>query len=379
MSKVLYIHIGNFKTGTSAIQKFCHDHSEALQKAGLYYFKSCRPERNHTNHGRLSLELFKKFGGNPPGWYVDEYSYDSAVTEIKKEIVENSSFDKYLISSEEFYRLGGLSNSQEVIQTLKQSFNGLDIDIKIIMYAREPLAFLTSWYNQVTKGDGQPTRTFNDFVWNIPEFFIDPYINYDVWSDVFGKDNIIVKEYQYKGNEHLKDFLGVITPEFSGFQDDKVFAVNTGLTSEKLETSRIKKLIKSYSTNNLNEQGKINNFVNSRVLLDADKQRDLSQKINTVYHKNHDFYTKFFDKEPRSLDVFDVIETSANLNYINMMTFWALNPSIEMLISKAASLKESNAEISLELFKIAKKSRPNGEFIQKSIRDLEATDSDVTQ
>ena len=370
MSKVLYIHVGNFKTGTSAIQKFCSDKAESLKKEGLYYFSGCRPENNVTNHGRLSLELFKKFGGHPPGWYTDKFDYNSAINEIKSEINSNNNFSKFLISSEEFFRLGGIANSREAVDYFKNSLQDLNIEVKIIIYVREPLEFLVSWYNQITKGIDLPTRTFNDFVMNIEEFYVNPFINYEVWSSVFGVENVIVKEYQYKGNEHLKDFLGIMTEGFSDFPEESSAAVNTGIKNRKLEKDRMVKLIRGHFSNRLNKKLKINGYINSEVLMKSIKARELSDKVNFLYLRNRDFYKQFFDKDIQHFDVFDVIEQSANINYIDIHTFWEFNPSVEGLINIAKSLKESNQNLSLSLFKIAQRSRPKGQFIQQNIDEL---------
>lgn len=372
MSKVLYIHIGNFKTGTSAIQKFCHDNYEALKKSGLYYFKGSRPQRNKTNHGRLSLELYKQFGGVPPRWYVDDYSYEQAVSEIKQEIKDNSEFSKFLISSEEFYRFGGLANVQEAIQTLKQSFGDLDIKIKIIMYAREPLDFLASMYNQITKKVDLPTRTFNDYFNQVKNFEVDPNVNYNEWSAVFGEENIIVKEYQYKGNQHLQDFLEIMVSGFNDFPDETKAFVNTGVKGRQLEANRIAKLVKGYANKQLNKNLQLNGYVNSAVLQDAKVLRQLSQRVDDIYQKNYTFYAKNFSKVPTPFDVFSVIERSANLNYIDVHAFWRNNPSIDGLIAKAVSIKDTHPQLALELFEIAKESRPNGKFIQKKIEYLSA-------
>ncbi|MGO3736551.1 MAG: hypothetical protein ACTJFV_05445 [Moraxellaceae bacterium] len=234
MSKTLYIHIGNYKTGTSSIQRFCHENSQSLKDSGLHYFESCRPERIKTNHGRLSLELIKKYGGHLPKWYTDDYNFESAINEIKKEVYANNDCSNFLISSEAFYRLESMKNGNEAIRFLKDSLADIDIDIKIIMYVREPLAFLTSWHNQVSKGASKPpSKTFIDYVNSAPQYQLDPNVNYNAWSAVFGESNMIVKEYQYKGQQHLQDFLEVIIQGFDNYPDADTAPVNTGVSSQQ--------------------------------------------------------------------------------------------------------------------------------------------------
>lgn len=371
MSRVLYIHIGNYKTGTSSIQRFCHENARSLKESGLHYFESCRPERIETNHGRLSLELIKKYGGHLPKWYIDDYSFESAVEEIKQEIHAHDDTD-FLISSEAFFRLVSLESGKLAIQLLKDSFDDLDIDIKIIMYVREPLAFLASWYNQLTKESRSPTRTFNDFVNEIQEFHVDPYVNYNAWLDVFGEKNIIVKEYQYKGDEHLQDFLRIMIQNFDRYSNTDNAIVNVGLSSTQLEVKRVSKIVNDYSSNRINKKIGLNAYVNSDVLQDAGTLRSFSQRVDLIYKKNHEFYVKFFDKNLQEFDVFNIISQSANLNYIDLRTFWRSSPSIGALIDKAVSIKGDQPQLALELFEVAKKSRPSGKFIQKNIEELSA-------
>lgn len=372
MKKTLYIHIGNYKTGTSSIQKFCHDNFEVLKKSGLHYFQGCRPDKNNTNHGRLSLELYKQYGGVPPGWYSDDYDFTSAVNAIKQEISEHNECAKFLISSEEFYRVAGLEQGKEAVQLLKDSFSSPDFDIKIIMYVREPLSFMVSWYNQIVKGRALPARTFNDFVYSTPDFLVNPYVNYNAWSEVFSTENIFVKQYQYKGNQHLQDFFEAVTPGFKGLPEEEGAVVNTSVDAQVLENRRIGKLVAGYKNKSLNKQVGLNGYVNSAVLSDATVLRKLSHKVSHIYQQNSLFYKSFFNKEITLFDVCDVIALSSKINRINIQSFWRHNPSIDALVKQAASLRKANPQAALELFKIAKTSRPEGPFIQKNINELRA-------
>lgn len=58
MSKILYIHCGTHKTGTSAIQKFLKNNQEKLEKNNLHYTNigntKAYPDCNHNLAWKIS-------------------------------------------------------------------------------------------------------------------------------------------------------------------------------------------------------------------------------------------------------------------------------------------------------------------------------------
>ena len=156
--KTIYLHVGNFKTGTSAIQKFCSDNRGKLLKCGYDYIDCARPRNNHTNHGKLPLSLAQKHGCYIPNWYNEKDDYQSVSKAVVEEI-ESSVCENIIISSEEFYRIAGYKKAivQSAANELQELFAGHTV--KALMYVREPLEMLKSWYNQANKPN-VPTRRF---------------------------------------------------------------------------------------------------------------------------------------------------------------------------------------------------------------------------
>ncbi|WHI46639.1 hypothetical protein [Microbulbifer sp. VAAF005] len=143
--KTLYLHVGNFKTGTSSIQRICHD-----SDLDVLYPKSCRPQNNTTNHGRLTLSLLRDYGVPSPTWFNGKnIIFKNELEAIQQEIL-SSPKDKVLISSEELFSICASGKGDEIAEALQSSFR--EFSVKIIMYIREPLSFLNSWYNQLNKG-----------------------------------------------------------------------------------------------------------------------------------------------------------------------------------------------------------------------------------
>ncbi len=237
--KTLFLHIGHYKTGTSAIQKFCSDHARALAQIGLYYPAVARPQNNNTNHGQLSLSLAQAHGFQPPPWYVERRSPDEVFSEFRED-VEKSGHDRILISSEEFFQLGLRENPLAAIADLRERLTGFDV--RIILYIREPMSLLRSWFNQRNKGP-RGTRTFPVFFQNLNPDFLSQLAPYKCFVEIFGSRNILVRSYVHRGMAHIADFLGALGQ--TSFPDlemtDNDILVNTAVPIERVEAKRIEK------------------------------------------------------------------------------------------------------------------------------------------
>jgi len=239
--KTVYLHIGNFKTGTSAIQKYCSDHRDELMSAGVNYLRSGRPSSNRTNHGLLPLSLYRKYDAFVPEWFSGRVSYDRLAETVEAEIA-SSTASVILLSSEEFYRLPSYRNEvrQHAKEELKQLFSGCAV--KVIIYVREPLDFLKSWYNQVNKS-ALPTARFIDFFFYLNKALLLPQVNAVFWRECFGDDCLIVQPYQSEEEGHIPEFLRLVglTGIETGPSVRKV--VNPGRDESTLERDRISKIM----------------------------------------------------------------------------------------------------------------------------------------
>ena len=197
--KTIYLHVGNFKTGTSAIQRFCSDNRQRLLGCGIDYLETARPASDRTNHSCLPLSLIQKYGQFVPEWYEAEGDFDTTSQALLAEM-ENSPCDNILISSEELYRLACFSSdfARDAIRELGGLFTGYEV--KVVMYVREPLAFVKSWYNQVNKGN-LPHRRFIDFFYFMNDSVLLPQANAKFWRECFGHDCLILEPYGKRGTD----------------------------------------------------------------------------------------------------------------------------------------------------------------------------------
>jgi hypothetical protein len=192
------IHVGQHKTGTSAIQKSLNQNREWLLTKGILY---PQPDCLDAHHQIAS--------------YVLSTVEDKTVTHNKFfEIVESwnkqANFQNclLLLSSEIF--------SEGVdFDYLKGYFS--DKKVRIIIYIRRQDLLLESVYNQVLKQNGMVI----DNVVETPPYNLDTWRLIRQWEYVVGEDNVIVKKYESKGSKFKNiacDFLDIYKiTEFNGF------------------------------------------------------------------------------------------------------------------------------------------------------------------
>ncbi|MEP5568766.1 MAG: hypothetical protein ABJN62_13080 [Halioglobus sp.] len=240
--KTIYLHVGNLKTGTSAIQKFCSDNRSELLDHGYDYLFCARPKNNNTNHGKLPISLIQKYGGHVPLWYGEDDSFESVKQHVVKAI-ESSSCDNIIISSEEFYRIAGYKAG--VVESARKDLQDLfgNYQLKVIMYVREPLEFSKSWYNEVNKAN-VPRKRFIDFFYFLNDSYLLPHRNVDFWRQSFGNECLTIEPYQLSGIEHIARFTSLIGCESTFPVSFENPMVNIKRDEETLEHDRIRRIMR---------------------------------------------------------------------------------------------------------------------------------------
>ncbi len=175
--KQIYIHIGLHKTGSTYIQKVCADNRAYLQSCGLEY-----PE--------LGAEFL--FGHHNIAWSLmpghalkntDSFSFSQLLDQI-----DQCAAKRFLISSEDFDFL-----QPEQIDKLRHLL--AEYDVKVVMYVRNPMTALYSyWQESVKHGD---TRSFKAYC---EQILIDPQpVDYckiaSKWTKTFGDEALSIIVY----------------------------------------------------------------------------------------------------------------------------------------------------------------------------------------
>ena len=181
----IVLHIGLRKTGTTSIQKFLHANRELLLEKGILYPKAGLPVKESLYaHHDLAAELT---GIRPPTVLGSWDQLTRELDEFKGKLA--------FISSELFSVA-----IPEKIAELHKRFPGHQL--YILLYLRDPEKFIISLYKAQIKGHNE-FRYFRHFIRRKPDL-----IDYDPllakWMDVFGKDNLVVKNYDtLSSHDHL--------------------------------------------------------------------------------------------------------------------------------------------------------------------------------
>ncbi len=196
--KQIYIHIGLHKTGSTYIQKVCADNRAHLRSLGLAY-----PE--------LGAEFL--FGHHNVAWSLmpghalrntDSFSLPQLL-----DWMDQCETQRFLISSEDFDFL-------QPDQISKLHYLLADYDVKVVMYVRNPMTALYSyWQESVKHGDARPFKAYCE------QILIDSQpVDYckiaSRWVKTFGRDALSIVIYDNLVASQidivlylLRDILGV--------------------------------------------------------------------------------------------------------------------------------------------------------------------------
>ena len=213
--KNLILHIGSPKTGTTAIQNFLYYNREKINSQGFYY-----PEKySYPGHIRVQSVVFHTlFNVNYP------YLMNKKSKYFKKfiETVNSNNIKNIIISYEGLsagilkgYSLSGsnpptkedlINNINDYVAVMneenvsafkkfiEENFENIG-SIQIIYYCRRQDLFFDSLYKELLSQN--ILFSLEDFkdIYNII-LNCDHYSIIEIWSKIFGKDNIIVRPYE---------------------------------------------------------------------------------------------------------------------------------------------------------------------------------------
>jgi hypothetical protein len=237
MKKIVYIHIGSHKTGTTAIQTFLSANRKTLKKDGYLYPGGGIAHHDMAREFRtLSAPEIRKNPGLITNKYVDE--------------INRSGLNKILLSSEGFELL-----TRQQIVSLKE-FLPPEFHVKIIFYVRRQDEKIESSYNRSVKNlKARSCESFSEFVIkktagsrhddslknDVMSSSLDYYSHLLRWSEVFGRENIIVRCYEEeqfpKGIYH--DFLETIGLTLNDRYLIPKNRINESLSWDLIEVMRI--------------------------------------------------------------------------------------------------------------------------------------------
>lgn len=210
--KILYLHIGWSKTGTSAVQKQLDLQFEELKSKGILYSKVM--QMNDQAHHHFAL-AFKGIHGYPPKYNVD------TVIKLLNEEMDSNQCESLILSSE-------LSPHYFNNPKFMNWISRFD-EVKILATVRRQSELLLSLFNQLVK-DPQVRFQGTFFQLAISNF---PKVNYfqhlQAWARHFGDDNI--KLFLYS-SEIVQQVVNYFNLSFKESTEDRI--VNPSLPNNLL-------------------------------------------------------------------------------------------------------------------------------------------------
>lgn len=241
--KKVFIHIGQHKTGSTAIQDFLFQNETTLFHNDISYCpgtRLCLEGKPHVRHMMLSLKPHENFE------LIKNLANEIDTTPLNTFIISGEGFCR---AAERLYMLKGLVDIKKALSKH---------EVKIIVYLRPQEELLQSLYNWRIKG-GYETRCFSQYLEEYPKKRA-VYFQYDKllapFAEIFGTENIIVRIYDRKKFEGGSIFTDFFTAMKIDWIQDLAFpnkSSNPPMPPKTLELRR-----------NIN---KIFNFKNERVSL----------------------------------------------------------------------------------------------------------------
>ncbi|MCV0397636.1 MAG: hypothetical protein K5872_17500 [Rhizobiaceae bacterium] len=179
--KIVYLHIGRGKTGTTTQQRYLGHNQAVLRAAGVHYILA-----DGGGRGSGHQNFAKSFIADPPAYMIPASDPEGTRRAVAEEIV-GSDAPTILISSENF--------QLAQVDAVAEWFASLPVPckIRVIYFARSQDELAESQYNQMVKLKCE-ARNFITFIEEALEG-VDHFDECERWASVFGRENIIVRIY----------------------------------------------------------------------------------------------------------------------------------------------------------------------------------------
>lgn len=212
--KTLYLHIGTPKTASTAIQNFCFENREVMQKHGYFYpimdFSFSHVSKYRNGH---FLDCWIKDEENQRVFEKEDAILDEGLDKIIEFFEEH---DTIVLSDESIWNRGFYLECK-CWQRLKERLIDKGITVKVIVYLRRQDEFIFSWWNQQIK-EGWAKESWEELINGKKYIRLNYYDEIAHISEYVGKENIIVRIFdktQFTGGTIYSDFMDAIHLEYS--------------------------------------------------------------------------------------------------------------------------------------------------------------------
>ena len=359
--KTLFLHVGPHKTGTTLLQKFMKDNQKSLSQSGLFY-----PYRFMMFFGHHELQ--KKIN-------------------VRKLSAEDLAFinqhpQNLLFSSENFIFLG-----ERDFDYIRESFSSRQIKI-IYSWRRSSYKLYSIWQEYIKHGGTQDFFSYYHEHLSRPVSSpqLSPEIKLNMLSRVFGKENLIILDYDtsLKNNSLVEDFLKTVnilpSPLFIR-DDDNPQARNQSKDIEDIEI--IKSLNYIIPREHEVQRGWVSKYydVNDPELLDAglDELKEIIQDHSRVLNIGNYFVDLRNEQQMVALFSDNMVNYAKNLEPSKLRVCegsWMLNSRAVELLGDIAQVmktwtrlgpKRLQKEIRRSIQKVAAESSGSNRILQPGI------------
>lgn len=210
-NKIIYLHVGTPKTGTSAIQKFLADNAPKLKTYGYDYSTLPYEYERNVRKERNAHFMFEKvhFENGDIDFEESEKRKQIGFQLIEKGLKEGNNV---ILTDESFWN-GMRGKNWKKFDELVQFAKEHNAQVKVIVYLRCQEQFIYSWWRQNVK-TGKTTVDWETFLSDIPKRLV---LNYAMqlkhFAQYIGRENMIVRRYgteYFVGGNIFSDFLSSI-------------------------------------------------------------------------------------------------------------------------------------------------------------------------
>ena len=238
MDKVVYLHIGTPKTGSSAIQFFCGNNRKVLKEKGVAYPKMPFVFEGIGQYRNAHFLSHKVYKDDKRDYAAQGEIYQEGMKVIQESLQQA---DKVVLSDEHLWN--ETEWDEERFQKLRMQMEKMGATLKVIVYLRrQDLLVQSYWAQQVKEG---LQLSFLEYLEQRRYAYFQMHYakRLSRIERAVGLENLIVRVYekeQYTGEERtiLSDFMDILSiNDLSDFSQDEPIR-NTSLSGIYLEYKR---------------------------------------------------------------------------------------------------------------------------------------------